>query len=125
MAKTSSLALGADGDLARSGGRFQVVKGAPYLAQKVRSVVRFWRGEYPFDLSKGFPWDEVAVGVTDPQPEIIRSELRRHIAGVQGVSTVDAVDVDVDLAGRVVSGEVTAHGDLGLLLSDSFEVPLR
>ncbi len=123
MAKTSSLKLDADGDLLRSGGRFQVAKGADYLGQKVVCVVRFWRGEYPFDLSVGFPWDEVAVGVKNPQEEIIRSELRRHVGAVQGVSSVDAVDLEIDLGERVLSGTVQARGDLGLLQQD-FEVTL-
>jgi hypothetical protein len=123
VARTSSLLLTPDGDLAREGGRFQVAKGKTYLGQKIVCVIRFWKGEYPFDLSVGFPWDEVAVGVKDPSPELIRSELRRHISSIQGVTAVRSVDLEIDQGGRVLSGKAQAEGDLGLLLQ-TFEVPL-
>lgn len=100
-----------------------MAKGQTYLGQKIVCVVRFWVGEYPFDLAVGFPWDEVAMGVKDPQSEIIRSELRRHIGAIQGVTAVTAVDLEIDLAGRVLSGTAEVEGDLGLLLQD-FDVPL-
>lgn len=127
MAKSGSLAVDPlTGDLARSAGSFALVADGAYLVQKVRSVLLFFRGEWFLDLTGvGLPYYEQILGVKNPNLDAIRSTFQQAILGVQGVVAVDSLDLEFDRSARTLRVRWAGLGDLGQLLTDSFEVPTR
>lgn len=124
MAKTSSLALGPDGDLDRSRGGFRVATGVEYLLQKVRQRLQFFRGEWHLDVTGvGFPYYQEILGKKQSDLSTVRSFFLKEILNTQGIATVDELTVSLNSARRLlVSWKGT--GDLGQLLVDTFEGPI-
>ena len=104
-----------EGDLAIRGGRFARLSSfGDSVAQAVRVRLRWWRGHWFLDLSKGVPYLEQLFvrGVSDAT---IRAVLRREVLDVAGVARVDELRVTRDRQSRratVSMRVVTTEGEV-------------
>lgn len=96
------LALDANGDLLIEAGDFRLLQGNDAIVQACRTALGLWQGEYPFDVTVGTAWPSLlnVKGIKDSQ---ITAEVRRVLALVQGVSSVDRVDITRDTTARTAS----------------------
>lgn len=96
------LALDANGDLVIAAGDFRLLQGNDAIVQECQTALGLWVGEYPFDTTIGTAWPTLlnTKGVRDSQ---ITAEVRRVLSTVQGVASVDQVDIVRDFTGRTAS----------------------
>ncbi len=114
--------LDASGDLAIVGGKLQLTSGLESIAQHVAQKLRLFRGEWPFDLEAGFPYQEV-VFVKRPSLPLIRSLVRQTILEVPGVLSVTEITLTMDAKSRTATGHYSAVTDLGLLERQAISIP--
>lgn len=121
MAKNGTFAIDeTTGDLLRVGGKFVRVKDAAYLAQKVRSVLRFFLGEWFLDLENvGLPYFQEFF-VKSPKLALLRSRLQTAILSVQGIVSVDEITLKLG-SDRKLRVDFKATADLGQL-QDTVEI---
>lgn len=83
-----TLALDATGDLMLSGGRPVLVSGADAVAQRLRTRLGLFQGEWLLDRQVGFPWRRILgeKGV-DRLAEVL---LRAAISSCPGVKAITA-----------------------------------
>jgi hypothetical protein len=105
----------ATGDLAFDDlGELVLVDGADAVAQEIQTRLRWWRGEWFLDTSRGAPYLEsiLVKGVTEAT---VRAILKGEIEAVPGVARVRSMVVSIDRATRyatITSLEVdTTEGD--------------
>ena len=96
------LALDTDGDLLIDAGDFRLIQGSDAIVQECQTALGLWQGEYPFDTTVGTAWPTLlnVKGVRDSQ---ITAEVRRVLSAVQGVASVDRMDIDRDTTARTAS----------------------
>lgn len=96
------LALDTDGDLLIEAGDFRLLQGNGAIVQECKTALGLWTGEYPFDLTVGTAWPTLlnVKGVKDSQ---ITAEVRRVLSTVQGVASVDQVDIERNTTARTAS----------------------
>lgn len=96
------LALDANGDLLVEAGDFRLLQGNDAIVQECQTALGLWQGEYPFDVTVGTAWPTLlnVKGVKDSQ---ITAEVRRVLSVVQGVASVDRVDIDRNFSARTAS----------------------
>jgi hypothetical protein len=96
------LALDANGDLVIAAGDFRLLQGNDAIVQECQTALGLWVGEYPFDTTIGTAWPTLlnTKGVRDSQ---ITAEVRRVLSTVQGVASVDQVDIVRDFTGRTAT----------------------
>jgi predicted NUDIX family NTP pyrophosphohydrolase len=102
------------GDLSIVGGKVELVSGLESIAQHAAQRLRLFRGEWPFDVGRGFPFREV-VFVKKPNLPLIRSEIRKCLLGTPGIRSVTEVTITLNARTRVATGTYSAVTDLGLL----------
>ena len=125
MAKTTSLALDANGDLDRVGGAFLHATGKRYLVAKVRSRLLFFLGEWFLDQTRvGVPYHQRILGAKGAELPRVRALFLKELLGTQGIATVEVLTVELAKRSRSLTVSWRATGDLGQLLSDKFEGPL-
>lgn len=106
------------GDLDTSGRR--LVEGSEYVAQKIRQVLLFIKGEWFADLNLGTPWFEEIL-IKNPSLELIRGIIRDKVKGVPGVTSVPVIDLS--LTGRTLAISFTAKTKFGDI-SDTLQVSI-
>lgn len=91
MTAWRDLKLDSFGDLAIENGDFVLLEGIDAIAQEIRIAVQLWRGEYAFDGDLGIDWQSLLQkGVDD---STIAAALRKTIAAIVGVSSVDKIEI--------------------------------
>lgn len=84
-------------------GRIQVARGAYGVAQNVANACRLFTNDAYYDSKRGVPHFESTFSV-NPNPAVIRDKLRRAALSVEGVASVDFVDMEIK--DRVLGGEI-------------------
>lgn len=109
-------ALDSTGDLKIDDGDLALVADAAAIAQECKTALGLWLGEFPFDVTLGTDWQTLLSqkGVSDAQVE---AEIRRVLAGVQGVVAVDSVQIGRDNQTRAASLTIAVRADTGELLT--------
>lgn len=102
----SAFQLNADGDIDRVNGRLVRVDS---VAQRVACALRLIRGEWFLDRGRGVPWIDRVVG-RKTNVAGLRSLLRETCLAVDGVTSVDRIDVIVDTRNRVADISVFFNG---------------
>jgi len=69
------------------------------VAQSIRTRLRWWRGEWFADLSRGTPYLEQLLG-KGVSEDTIRAVLRREIERTPGVASVTSIVITTDRATR-------------------------
>ncbi|MFT9498014.1 hypothetical protein [Anaerosolibacter sp.] len=77
----------------------QVVDGIERVKQQILIRLRTFAGEWFLDTRKGIPWTE-SVLVKRPNLNYVRSLLYDEIATVEGVKSVDSLNMQVDTKER-------------------------
>jgi len=103
----SDFALTAAGDLEITLGKLRVVTGTEALAQRLRTRLRLFRGDWFLDLLQGVPYHDFVLHKRSTAA-VQREVFRRAIASMRGVREVVSLDVELDGSTRtlLVTGEV-------------------
>lgn len=95
------------------------VRGSPRLArqldlvkQRIAIRLKFWKAEWPFDVTRGFPYLQ-NVFVAGPNLQLIRSKLRDYIAATPGVKSVLEVTLEIDRMTRLSTCTWKAVSEFG------------
>lgn len=96
------LALDSSSDLLIVGGDFALLQGNDAIIQECQTALGLWLGEYPFDTTIGTDWPALlnTKGVRDSQ---LTAEVRRVLSTVQGVASVDSVDIVRNTSARTAA----------------------
>jgi hypothetical protein len=105
------------GDLRFSGGSPVVLDEPAACVQRVGSRLRWIKGEWFADNSKGLDWDKIFV--KNPNLPLIQALIRTEIEDVVNIAAVTSVSVVVDSKTRVATITVTATTDFGTTLTVS------
>lgn len=99
------------GDLEVSDREFVLVSDLPAVAQEVEVVLRWERGEWFLDVTRGTPWFAEILGKGTPL-STIRSLLVTEILTVPDVTFVRRLDLELDPVERLLTGdgEIVAFG---------------
>ena len=91
-------------DLTVDAARCIALAGMPYAAaQTVANATRLWRGEAPFNLDRGMPYQEV-VGKNPPR-QLLASWFETEAVTVPDVSNAVAV-LEFDRNNRALTGQI-------------------
>lgn len=95
------LKLDASGDLAIENGNLVIIDGPEAIAQRVKTKLQTFQGEWRFDTSLGTPWLQSILGKGRPDEEV-RSLLFARILAIEGVSQVTSLRLNRDRATRAL-----------------------
>ena len=102
----------------------KLVTGLEEIAQRIFFELDMQRGEYVFDLRRGFPWREL-VYVKGPNFFAIEAELVRVVRGVdERIVAVDQVVFDFDPVARRLALRFRVVTVLGTLTATSAPIDL-
>ena len=104
----------ATGDLLLQNNDLMIIDNAERVAQQILITLRFWYGEWFLDTTQGVPYLEYIL-VKNPNENHIRQILTEAILSVEGVNTVDDMELDFDVRNRRMVVTYTATTDYGLL----------
>lgn len=111
----ATLALDTTNDLLVTSGRLLVISGPEATAQKLTTSFQLFKGEWFLDTRIGVPWfDQVLVKA--PDLEWIRRLFRRVCLSVQGVATVESIELNYDASSRSLACEISVKHDSGAII---------
>ena len=96
----NDILLDADGDIRLN--EYDDATLADSVIQAVTIHLKWFLGEWPFDENRGFDWFG-DVFVKDPDTNIISRAIRNEIASVEGITSVESVNVAVDNGARTAT----------------------
>jgi hypothetical protein len=105
----SDFALTAAGELEITRGSLRVVTGTEALAQRLRTRLKLFRGDWFLNVLEGVPYHDFVLRKRT-SPAVRREVFRRAIATMRGVRQIVSLSVELDRLGRnlIVTGEVRA-----------------
>lgn len=80
------------------------------IVQNINTHLRWFMGEWVFDESRGMSWFE-DVFVKNPDTDLVARMVRSEIGEIDGVTSVESVDIDVDNQSRSAVIRWTAKTD--------------
>jgi hypothetical protein len=104
---TLDIKLTAAHDLDLDAGAGILVDGRARVAQGIRIALKLWLGEYFLDTTAGVPY-LTSILIKQPNRATIEAILRRTIRSVNGVTSVDSLDINIDRQARTLSVTFTA-----------------
>ena len=87
------------------------------IVQNINTHLRWFMGEWVFDESRGMSWFE-DVFVKNPDTDLVARMVRSEIGEIDGVTSVESVDIDVDNQSRSAVIRWTAKADKEKLESE-------
>lgn len=97
---TGDLALTGDINGMATGGSYVVVEGIQQIRQRLSARLKFFLGEWFIDLRQGLPYFRPGFLGKSPNPNLIRSLMRRVILDTPGVLSCTKLTLDIDSATR-------------------------
>ena len=91
-----------------------MIDNAERVAQQIVITLRFWYGEWFLDTSDGTPYLEYIL-VKNPNMSHIRQILTERIQSVEGVISVDEMNLEFDRQARSLIVDYEASTNYGLL----------
>ena len=91
-----------------------IIDNAERVAQQILITLRFWYGEWFLDTTQGVPYLEHIL-VKNPNIAHIRQILREQITGVEGVVSLDSLELDYEPHLRSLTVEYAVTTNYGLL----------
>lgn len=103
------LALNDSGDIFLSaGGDLSLVTDGGAVIQHIRQRLRFFRGEWFLDTSRGVPYFAAILGKKTPDSYRLSGIFRDAILGTPGVISLTSFSLDIDKRTRVLSVSFSA-----------------
>jgi hypothetical protein len=102
-------------------GNLALVADNEAISQAIKQAVATYLGEWFLDETIGVAWVQ-SILVKNPNLAVVKEVIREAIAGVQGVASVDQLNVVFDKVSRGLAYTFAATSDLGLLVSRTFQV---
>jgi hypothetical protein len=72
------------------------------VAQRIKTRLLFFKGEWFLDRREGLPWFDKVLG-QKPDTDVVREAVARVLRGVQGVALVRSVDATFSGVNRALS----------------------
>lgn len=118
MATTAwrDLALDSNGDLILTGGDLKLVQGTAAIVQECRTALGLWAGEYPFDIEVGTQWQTI-LNTKAISDATITAEVRRVLLNVDGVVSVDNIEIARNTVARTARISAAVRGNEGAVLT--------
>ena len=101
-------------DIALQNNDFILIDNAERISQQIKISLQFWLGEWFLNSTLGVPYLE-RICVKAPNIQHIRQIFRNTIQNVNGVTSVNALDLTVDAAKRVLTVSYTATTTDGVI----------
>lgn len=101
-------------DLAIENNDIILTEGAERIAQQILITLRFWYGEWFLDRTDGVPYLEQIL-VKNPNLNHIRQILSEKILSVNGVVSLDALNLDYNPRLRTLLVDYAATTNYGLV----------
>lgn len=101
-------------DLAIDNGDFIMADGATRIAQQILITLKFWLGEWFLDTSEGIPYFEEIL-VKNPNLAHVRQIFTEKISEIEGVNSIDLLELDYDAKSRTLAVEYEIGTDYGLI----------
>ena len=101
-------------DISLQNNDFILVDNAERISQQIKISLQFWLGEWFLNTTLGVPYLE-RICVKNPNLQHIRQIFRNVIQNVSGVTAVNALDLTVDAAKRVLTVSYTATTTDGVI----------
>lgn len=95
-------------------GQIAFVTGINYTAQRIRTRLQLFLGEWPFDTSQGVPWFE-SVFVSNPNIVTVQSVIKNTILETPHVISLTSYSDNLDRSSREYTVQFSAITDDGLL----------
>lgn len=93
----TSLLQTATGDLDFTSRNLVLVTDLAILVkQKARNILRLFLAEWFLDITKGFPWFQLVLGIKNPNLSTIKTAIRSRMLGIEGVAEVTDISLDFD-----------------------------
>ncbi|HBG77246.1 MAG TPA: hypothetical protein DDW84_00140 [Phycisphaerales bacterium] len=106
-------------DLSIVGGGFVSVVSAQEVAQRVRTHLQRWFGEWFLNITLGVPYAEKLLGQKDKT--LIELYLRKEIATIDGVEKIKTFNIVQDYAARAI----TAYIELTTTYGEDVAIPIE
>ena len=101
-------------DIVLQDGDIMMIDNAERVAQQILITLRFWYGEWFLNTTEGTPYLEYIL-VKQPNMAHIRQILTELIQSVEGVKSVNDMELTSDQRERHLLVEYTADTDYGLV----------
>ncbi len=101
-------------DLLTVSGDALVIDNAERVAQQICITLKFWLGEWFLNKNEGVPYLE-RIMIKNPNLNHIRQILREKILSVDGVDSVNELNLSVDNRSRTLSVTYEASTSYGML----------
>jgi hypothetical protein len=118
MAAPVTLLQSPNGDLDMTRGLRLTESSAQFVAQRVRSRLLFFLGEWFINVRLGVPYF-LKVFVSNPDLSLVKAIFRRVIVGTPGVKSLDTFDV------KFLKRERTLNVKARILSTDGETVPIN
>lgn len=102
------LKLNEDGDLDITDGKASTVTGVDLIRQRHRIRLSLFRGEWPFDRSKGIPYYEEILGIKPFTQALAAKRIRETLLEVDGTRDVLDITFTFEAATRKMSVKYSA-----------------
>lgn len=79
----------------------QIIRGDSALVQRIKSVLRTFKGEWFLDKTIGLPWISDVFQGTQSKREVIDSILRKAILAISGVVSIKSINTTFDNTNRI------------------------
>ena len=104
----------ATGDLLLKDGDLMIIDNAERVAQQILITLRFWFGEWFLNTGQGVPYLEYIL-IKNPNINHVRQILTEAILSVEGVQSIDSMELDFDERNRRLYVEYAATTNYGLV----------
>lgn len=100
--------------------RLEMVSDTEAIAQAQRAEIRFIKGEWRFDTSKGVDYNGVVL-VKNPRFAAVQREFQNAILNTPGTTGIASFEFELDPETRAYSATYEATTDTGELIAQTVE----
>lgn len=112
----SEIKLDTNNDLALDNFNFVIVDGEENVAQRLKTNLQIFRGEWFLDTTRGVPYYQ-AILLKNPDSKLVEAELKKAIIDTDGIAKLKSFEMDFDNSLRRLTITFTAQTDEGLEIS--------
>lgn len=95
-----------------------LVQGVQAIVQQIRVGLQVFRGRWKYDRNAGVPFIE-AILVNNPDMRVVRAIFWTYLMSVDGVSSIEALDLRLDRAERILYVDFRLKTEAGEIAEDS------
>lgn len=109
------------GDLLLVSGTTSVIDAGEFAAQRIRTTLNVFLGEWFLDLKIGIPYFRDLL-IHSPNSDTVITTFRTAIMNTPGIVSVPELTVDLDTTARIATVNFTAIYESGAAISQAVEL---